>query len=175
MNSPPGSERRMKPKKLKRKPFEKSCGAILFEKGKKTRFLLLRYMAGHWGFARGHAEKGESERDTALREVEEETGIRDIKFLEGFCERVQFSFRKNGRTVQKQVVLFLGETPKRVVRISSEHLGYLWLTYTEAMNKLTYGNAKKVLKRAHKFMELYQRTTRKTKTHKPPPRTALRP
>jgi len=156
----------MKPRKPKWKKLEKSCGAVLFRRGEKTRFLVLKYLPGHWGFARGHARRGESERETALREIKEETGIDDIRFLKGFHEKVRFSFRKNGKNVQKQVVFFLGEVPKRAVRLSSEHLGYLWLTYTEAMNRLTYRGAKRVLKKARSFLEMSQGKIRKTRTHR---------
>jgi tRNA nucleotidyltransferase (CCA-adding enzyme) len=161
----------MKTKDLKKRIFEKSCGAILFKRGEKTKFLLLKYLPGHWGFARGHVEKGESEEETARREVEEETGIRDIKFLQGFRERARFSFRRKGRNVQKQVVFFLGEVPIRAVKISSEHLGYLWLTYSEAMKKLTYGSAKRALKKARGFIEPASKKLPKSQTQTGPNRT----
>ncbi len=154
----------MKPRRTKPRAFEKSCGAILFQEGKEPRFLLLKYLAGHWGFARGHAESGESEKETAMREIEEETGIRNIKLLRGFRERARFSFWKKGKNVQKQVVFFLGEAPRRAVKLSSEHLGYLWLTYSEAMNRLTYSSAKKVLKKARNFLESSHRRERTKKT-----------
>ena len=140
-------------RKREQKAHEKSCGAILFKRGKRTRFLLLKYIPGHWGFARGHVEKGESEKETALREIEEETGIRNIRFLAGFRENFRFSFHKNGKSVQKQVVIFLGEAPQQVVRLSGEHLGYLWLTYREAMNRLTHSTAKQVLRKARNYLE----------------------
>ena len=164
----------MKPKDLKEKILEKSCGAILFKRGKKTQFLLLKYLPGHWGFARGHVENGESEEETARREVEEETGIRDIKFLQGFRQRVRFSFRRRGRNVQKQVVFFLGEVPIRAVKLSSEHLGYLWLTYSEAMKKLTYGSAKKALRKARSFVEPVSKTIPKSQIQKTSDRTSTK-
>lgn len=55
--------------------YEKSCGAIVIEDGK---VLLVKHNAGHWDFPKGHVEEGETEFETAIREVKEETNI-DIK------------------------------------------------------------------------------------------------
>ncbi len=154
-------------RKTQSERHEKSCGAILFKRGEKTRFLLLKYIPGHWGFARGHVERGESEKETALREIQEETGIRDIRFLKGFREKVRFSFHRNGKSVRKQVVLFLGEVPQQAIRLSGEHLGYLWLTYREAMNRLTHSSARKVLRKARDFLEGSPRRMRRPKTYGP--------
>lgn len=156
----------MESKKMEQKIQEESCGAILFKRGKRTRFLLLKYIAGHWDFARGHIKKGESEKETALREIEEETGIHNIRLQRGFRENFRFSFRKNGKSVQKQVVLFLGEVPQQAVRLSGEHLAYLWLTYRDAMNRLTYTNAKKVLRKARVYLEDSPRKMRRPKTYR---------
>ena len=74
-------------------PIEKSAGAIIFRKeGKKIFYLLIKYGWGHWEFPRGLIEKGESLEETALREIEEETGISDIKFVLGFKEWFKFFF-----------------------------------------------------------------------------------
>ena len=86
---------------------EKSCGALGVRKNGETYDLvLLRHrFGGHWSFPKGHVEEGESERQTALREVHEETGL-SIRLYDGFRESVEY-FPKPG--VKKQVVYFLGE------------------------------------------------------------------
>jgi len=59
---------------------EKSAGAVTFYKeGSNIEFLLLHYGKGHWGFPKGHIEANESEEQAMLRELEEETGINDVK------------------------------------------------------------------------------------------------
>ena len=67
---------------------EHSAGAVIFrnEPGKKL-YLLLHYESGHWDFAKGHVEKGETIEQTIGRECEEETGIRDLEFIDGFSEK----------------------------------------------------------------------------------------
>ena len=52
---------------------EKSCGAIVINKNNKI--LLVHHNAGHWDFPKGHIENGETEEQTAIREVKEETNI----------------------------------------------------------------------------------------------------
>ena len=55
---------------------EKSCGALVVRRGKnETEILLIKHNGGHWAFPKGHVEAGESEEQTALREVQEETGL----------------------------------------------------------------------------------------------------
>ena len=72
-------------------PVQKSAGAVIFRKGRgKNFYLLLNYAAigkvekTYWGFSKGTIEKGEKEMDTIIREIKEETGIKDLKFVKGF-------------------------------------------------------------------------------------------
>ena len=137
---------------------EKSAGAIVFrlEKGNPL-YLLLRYPGArskkeYWDLPKGHMEKGEQEKDTVVREVQEETGLRDIGFYDGFRKEIRYWFQAKGEKISKTVAFYLAETKQKKVTISSEHLGFLWLEYEEARGKLTYENAKKVLKEARDFL-----------------------
>ncbi len=135
-------------------PKEISAGAIIFRKEKDSRkYLLLHYEEGHWDFAKGHIEKGEDENTTVRREVEEETGITQIEFIEGFKEKISYYFRANGQLVYKEVFFYLCETSEEKVVLSNEHIGYEWMEYDPAMKKLTYKNAKEILKKADKFLK----------------------
>ncbi len=133
-------------------PSEKSCGAVIFRRDGAKKYLLLHYEGGHWDFVKGHVEKGENERETTLRETEEETGITDLKFVEGYRESISYFYRRAGRTVRKEVVFYLLETHTEQVRLSREHVGFDWLTYDRAMERLTYKNAKDTLQKAQDFL-----------------------
>src|SRR3989338_5524794 len=112
---------------------EKSCGAVLFRKAKGSiLYLLLHYEAGHWDFPKGKQEKGEKEEETAAREIKEETGIKEIKFIEGFNHQIKYSYRCKGALVSKEVSLYIAETKTEEVKISSEHTGFKWLDYKNA-------------------------------------------
>jgi 8-oxo-dGTP pyrophosphatase MutT (NUDIX family) len=125
---------------------ERSAGILLFrENSDEKMFLLLHYPSGHWDFIKGRIEKNESPKQAALREAMEETGITDIEFVEGFEEKIQYSFQFNGKTVRKEVVFFLASTKTSDVKISHEHINYIWLGFDEALQKITYQNAKNLL------------------------------
>ncbi len=128
---------------------EKSCGAVIFRIGNSMKYLLLHYEAGHWDFVKGHVEKQESEEETVRREILEETGLKNNRFVSDFRERISYFYRRRGGTVSKEVVFYLvealGEEP---VKISGEHIGYEWLPYREAFERLTYKNAKDMLRKA---------------------------
>ncbi|MFC1647986.1 bis(5'-nucleosyl)-tetraphosphatase [Nanoarchaeota archaeon] len=124
---------------------EKSCG-ILLVRGKL--FLLLHYTKGHWGFPKGGVEPGEEEKETALRELKEETGISEVKFIPGFRHVLRYQYKAGGEYRDKSVVYFLGETQAEDVKISHEHQGFKWLGFEEALEQITYGEEKNLLNAA---------------------------
>ena len=138
---------------------ERSAGAIIFrlENGVPL-YLLLHYPSArpkkeYWDLPKGHMEKGEQEKDTVIREVREETGLQDIELFSGFRKEIRYWFQANDQKISKTVAFYLAQTKQENITISSEHLGFLWLEYEEARGKLTYENAKQVLKEAHSFLE----------------------
>jgi bis(5'-nucleosidyl)-tetraphosphatase len=132
---------------------EKSCGAVVFiKKDNQILYLLLNYAAHHWDFVKGNVEQGETEKQTVTRELKEETSITDAKFIEGFREPIAYFYRRQGLTVHKEVVFFLMESHTDKVILSFEHIGYIWLNFEDAMEKLSFKNAKDVLQKAHDFL-----------------------
>ena len=132
---------------------EKSCGAVVFTKNGEVNYLLLRYEAGHWDFVKGNVEPNESEKDTVIRELKEETSIVDAQFIDGFREKIAYFYRRQGNTIHKEVIFFLIEAYTGKVKLSYEHVGYGWLDYQHAMEKLTFKNARSVLQNAHEFLK----------------------
>lgn len=133
-------------------PVEKSAGAVVFRReNSKIKYLLIQYAWGHWEFPRGLIEKGETLEETARREIEEEVGIKDIKFISGFKEWIKFFFKLKGKTIMKIATFLLAETKAKKVKLSFEHKDYAWLEYDEALEKLTFENSKEILKKANSF------------------------
>lgn len=134
---------------------ERSSGAVVFYKegAAEPEYLLLNYTAGHWDFPKGNIEVGENEKQAAVREIREETGITDVEFIDGFRMTISYRYRHGRRLVEKEVVLFLGRTHTRQVTISHEHIGFAWKNYQDAMDQLTYRNAKNLLSAAKDFMQ----------------------
>jgi 8-oxo-dGTP pyrophosphatase MutT (NUDIX family) len=132
---------------------ERSAGAVIFRKNNKTMYLLLEYAMGHWDFPKGNIEKGETEEETIKREVKEETGIGDLKITKDFREVISYFYKLKGELVSKKVVFYLAETKTFKIRLSFEHKGYKWLPFKEAVEKLTFKNAKEILKKADAFLK----------------------
>ncbi len=130
---------------------ERSAGAVVFIKGAEPQYLLLHYTAGHWDFPKGNIEAGETEKQAAIREIREETGITDVEFIEGFRHVISYRYRKGSRLVTKEVVLFLGVTKTKQVTISHEHIGFAWKGYDDAMKQLTFKNARNLLAAARQL------------------------
>ena len=132
---------------------EVSAGIILFNESENRKFLLLNYPSKHWDFVKGKMENGETTHETALRETKEETGISDVEFLDGFEEEIEYYFRAENQDIHKKVIFFLGKTKTLDIILSHEHLDFIWLDYDNALNKITYENAKNLLKKSKKFLD----------------------
>ena len=132
---------------------QQSAGAVLFRKvSSEKKFLLLNYPLGHWDFVKGKIESGETLIQTVIRETREETGIDDLDFLEGFELDIKYNFQFEGELIRKKVIFFLAETKTEKITISDEHLDYVWVSFDEALEKITFQNARNVLLKANIFL-----------------------
>lgn len=129
---------------------EYSIGAVVIYQ---ELYLLLQYSSGHWGFVKGHKEGRESDEETILRELEEETGIEDAKIIPGFQDSMQYYYRLHNQLVRKRVKFYLIEVDEKKVKLSFEHEDFIWLPFKKALKKATFKNAKKIIKKAHFFLE----------------------
>ena len=126
--------------------METSCGVVLVNFGS---VLLLQYPQGHWGFPKGHFEESDGAyQKTALRELEEETGISEVRMVEDWRIRTEYTFTRKGRPVLKEVFWFIGETDQYEINLSHEHRNYMWLDWDAAETQLTFEPSKEVLRAA---------------------------
>ncbi|PIQ79834.1 diadenosine tetraphosphate hydrolase [Candidatus Peregrinibacteria bacterium CG11_big_fil_rev_8_21_14_0_20_41_10] len=133
--------------------FHLSVGLVLYRKeGDQFYFLLLHYLGGHWDFVKGHLEGNETLEETAMRELEEETGIKHAMILPNFEERIHYTYYHQAQKQEKEVVVLIGETHEKEIVISDEHQDFVWLSYDEAMQKLTFENARNILKAAGQYL-----------------------
>ena len=132
---------------------EVSAGIILLNDINNRKFLLLNYPSKHWDFVKGKMEKDETHHETALRETKEETGISDVEFIEGFKEEIEYYFYADDQEIHKRVIFFLGKTKTIDIILSHEHLDFIWLDFSDALDKITYKNAKNLLKKSIEFLD----------------------
>lgn len=131
--------------------YEHSCGAVVSRiiNGKRRYLLIKNKRSTHWGFPKGHIERGETEIDTAKREVLEETGIH-IDILPNFVEKSEYSIQ--GR-IEKSVAIFLGKTSDTQTIIQKEEIeDYIWLEYPNALKMLKFSNDKQILEKAENYL-----------------------
>jgi len=137
---------------------QRSAGFIVFHRMEKIpSFLVLQYAyaSRHWDFPRGGVEPGESDLDTAYREIEEETGLKDLQVIEGFSETSSWNFKHEGQLVFKEAIYFIAETKTKDIKLSSEHIQYRWLMADQVIRQLTFDNPRIVFAKARIFLKMH--------------------
>ncbi len=132
--------------------YEKSCGAVVYRIHEGIREYLLIFnkkggAKGHWGFPKGHVEGSETEKETAEREIMEETGI-TAEVDAAFRAVSTYSPREG---VMKDVVYFVAEvTNPDIVLQKSEVADFMWADYETAMQTLTHQEG--ILEKAEAYL-----------------------
>ena len=132
---------------------EHSAGIVFFRKiENRIEFLLLHYPSGHWDLVKGHIESNETTKEAAKRESKEETGITDIKLIDGFEEEIEYYFRYDNQDIHKKVTFFLSETKQDRITLSDEHLDFIWLDFENTTKKITFDTAKQIVRKANDLL-----------------------
>ncbi len=131
--------------------YERSCGAIVYRfiNGGIRYLLIKNRRSSNWGFPKGHVERGETNEQTAIREVLEETGIH-IKILPDFAHKAEYTIHGN---VEKSVTIYLAKTDDVQTVIQREEIeDYVWLDFDKAMGTLKFANDKNILRHARDYL-----------------------
>jgi len=137
---------------------EKCFGMVIVRReGKGLRYLLLHKGGGYWGFPKGRPQPGEDQLTTAKRELAEETGITDVKMIDGFCHGYNYDFDtviEGGikKTIYKHDIFYLGEVTNDTIKISDEHVDFGWFDYETALKRIFHQEIADLLKTANKFL-----------------------
>lgn len=130
---------------------EKSCGAVLFrEDGGGRSYLVLHSVKGHFTLCKGHVEGGETEHETALREIREETGL-SVEFVDGFRHVITYPPYPG---CMKDVVFFLARVTGGTLTCQPEEVaGAEYLPYDRAAERLTHSSDRETLRAAKAFLD----------------------
>jgi 8-oxo-dGTP pyrophosphatase MutT (NUDIX family) len=148
------------PSSFEKLPTKKQvvAGFVIFRRTSDgVKFLLLYRRGNYWNFPKGHFKPGERTIDAALRELEEETGIKksELRIVPNFRAYERFHFQVGNEKIFDTVILFLAETHKADIRIEPrEHSGYGWFLPRDASNIIgkKYEDTRKVLRQANLFL-----------------------
>ena len=121
---------------------EKSCGCIIL-KNKKV-LLVYEKNRNFWGFPKGHMENGETEIETALREVKEEVGL-DVEIDKERRYTLNYIIRDE---IDKTTVLYIAKAKNdEIIMQENEIENIRWCSFEEALNILTFDNWKEMFKK----------------------------
>jgi len=140
---------------------EEQCyGVIPVIKDKEYKFLILLHtgLENNWSFPKGHVEGNETPIQTALRELEEETGIKEVEILDLPLLDEEYSIVRNGEKKLKKNGYFIGFIKNESLVLQAEEIrDSKLLTYDEAMKEITYKERREVLQKAKEYLEEYER------------------
>ena len=115
----------------------KSCGCIIIENNE---VLLIQQKKGNWGFPKGRVEKNETECETAIREVKEETNL-DVKIEDINKKYIDTYFAKKNEF--KEVVFFLAKRIGGEIKPQEKEIKNVeWVDLLEAINRITMKSTK---------------------------------
>ena len=132
--------------------YIKSCGFVAYKQiENRNYYLIIKSINGDIGFPKGHMEIGESELQTAIRELKEETSV-EVDVISGFRCQIEYPLIRIPNVI-KQSVYFLGKCiSDNIVCQEDEVAEASFLSYEKALQILTFEETKNILKSAELFI-----------------------
>lgn len=127
---------------------EPTAGGVIFRRGKNNgiEILLIQDAKNRWTIPKGHIEENEAAKDTAEREIREETGLSELKVL-NWLGKINFRYRRQQSLVLMTTEIFLvqalGDTDK--LRPEDWMNGIKWFPASEALDKIEYEDIGKII------------------------------
>jgi|SRR5579872_1543484 len=115
---------------------------VQFQEGTWKIFLILHKQGNHWSFPKGRADPGESPRQSAMRELKEETGLDVIRFIQEEPLIEHYTFRRKTEWISKRVYYYAAEVGGEVQLQADEIREGKWITFPEALQALTFKEGK---------------------------------
>ncbi len=128
---------------------EPTSGGMVFRRNKKTNeveILLIQDAKDRWTIPKGHIEEGETAKETARREIGEETGLQEMKVL-NWLGKINFRYRRGSSLVLMTTEIFLVQAKGDTDKLQPEDWmnGIKWFSAAEALDKIEYEDIGKII------------------------------
>jgi ADP-ribose pyrophosphatase YjhB (NUDIX family) len=128
---------------------EPTAGGVIFRRSKKDQsveILLIQDSKGRWTIPKGHIEEGENPRQTAEREIREETGLQEMKVMD-WLGKINFRYRRNNSLVLMTTEIFLVAAKGNTGGVNPEKWmnSIAWMPAQEALDKIEYEDIGKLI------------------------------
>ncbi|MFT4532437.1 MAG: ADP-ribose pyrophosphatase YjhB (NUDIX family) [Candidatus Saccharimonadales bacterium] len=127
---------------------EPTSGGVVWRKNSrgKVEILLIQDAKDRWTIPKGHIEEGETPKETANREIGEETGLKEMK-MQGWIGKINFRYRRQQSLVLMTTEIFLVQAQGDTDDITPEEWmkGIKWFPATEALDKIEYEDIGKIM------------------------------
>lgn len=128
---------------------EPTAGGVIFRRSSKTKeveILLIQDAKDRWTIPKGHIEEGENAKQTAEREIREETGLQEMKVL-NWLGKINFRYRRQQSLVLMTTEIFLVQALGDTDKLKPEDWmnGIRWFSTSEALDKIEYDDIGKII------------------------------
>jgi len=126
-------------------------GVVIKRENDELKVLLIKDSYGHWTWAKGHIEEGESPEEAAVREISEETGLSKVKII-GLLGKQEYYFTFNDKKIFKTVHVFLlnADVEEKIVVQTEEIQEAVWCSPEDALNTIEYEGSRALLEKGIK-------------------------